>query len=60
LGNPTPFKLYANHLKGANFNTQVELENRKIHKVSSLRTKLSLAKMKREVLVTLRKHHTVH
>lgn len=41
-----PLKPYANHLKGANVNTQAELENREIHKVSGLRTKLSLAKIK--------------
>lgn len=41
-----PLKLYANRLKGASVNAQAELENRKIHKVSSLRTKLSLAKIK--------------
>lgn len=46
LGNPMPLKFYANNLKGANINTQAELENRKTHKVSGLRTKLSLAKIK--------------
>lgn len=46
LGNPMPLKIHANHLKEANINTQSELENRKIHEESCLRTKLSPAKIK--------------
>lgn len=60
LGNPMPLKLYANHLKGANINTRAELENRKIHEESCLRTKLSPAKIKHWFTVTLWKHWTVH
>lgn len=60
LENPMSLKLHANHLKGINICTQVELENRKIHEESCLRTKLSPAKIKHWFTVTLWKHWTVH
>lgn len=56
LGNHRPLKLHANQLKGANVNTQAESENRKMHQVSSLRTKLFLVKIKHWFTVTLWKH----